>query len=135
MSDLTFSVKRVFPGTEAQKKVGIHATFSMSLLNDEGVIAAFQDLKIMKSREGNFYIDSPFRTYEGKDDNGAPKTRKINYVKFFPEEKNWTKQDAIVAMVLAELEKPREEQPKKEVPNTATKPGSKPSTPRSNMPW
>jgi hypothetical protein len=105
MSDLTFKITRLFAGTENQKKVGIHGTFNLDMSNDDGIVVSFKDLMLRQSREGKYYIESPFNTYEGKDKEGNPKTQKNNYVRLFPEEKNRSKQDALVQMVLEELNK------------------------------
>lgn len=103
MSNFNFKVTRLFPGTENQKKVGIHATFNLDLCNDDGIIVSMKDLMLRQSREGKYYLESAFKTYEGKDKEGNAKTQKTNYVKLFPEEKNWSKGDAVVQMVLEEL--------------------------------
>ncbi len=110
MSDLTFKITRLFAGTEKQKNVGIHAKFNMDILNADGIIATVKDLMLRQSREGKYYIESPFSTYSGKDKEGNPKEQKSNYIKFFPEEKNWSKNDAIVQMVLTELNSPKKPQ-------------------------
>ena len=104
MSNIQFNVRKVFPGTDAQKKVGIHATFSMTIDGPDGIIASLNDMKLMQTRDGQYYIDSAFRQYDGKDrETGEPKKVKINYVRLFPEKQNWDKKDAIVKLVLNEL--------------------------------
>jgi hypothetical protein len=103
MSDITFTIRKVFSGSEAQKKIGIHASFTMTIDGPDGIIAQIQDMKLRQTRDGKYYIESAFRTYQGKDKEGNEKEQKLNFVKFFPEEKNWSKQDAIVALVLSEL--------------------------------
>lgn len=103
MSDLSFAVTKLFPASDKQKAVGIHATFNMTMSNADGIIIDVKDMKLMQSKEGKYYIASAYRSYEGKDKDGNPKTINVNYVKFFPEEKNWNKQDAIIRLVLDEL--------------------------------
>lgn len=104
MSNIQFNVRKVFPGTDAQKKVGIHATFSMTIDGPDGIIASLNDMKLMQTRDGQYYIDSAFRQYDGKDrETGQPKKVKINYVRLFPEKQNWDKKDAIVKLVMNEL--------------------------------
>ena len=104
MSNIQFNVRKVFPGTDAQKKVGIHATFSMTIDGPDGIIASLNDMKLMQTRDGQYYIDSAFRQYDGKDrETGEPKKVKINYIRLFPEKQNWDKKDAIVKLVLNEL--------------------------------
>jgi len=115
---INFTIRNVFPGSSAQMNVGIHATFNMSIDGPDGVIASINDMKLMKSREGKYYVESPFRTYDGKDKEGNPKKVKINYIKFFPEQKDWDKQDAIVKLVLDQI---------------SNKP-NKPSTPNQSRP-
>jgi len=105
MSDINFTIRKVFPGTEKQKAVGINATFNMTIDGPDGIIANVNDMKLMKSQEGKYYVDSPFRTFDGTDPDGKPKKVKINYIKFFPEKEHWDKQNAIVNLVLAELQK------------------------------
>lgn len=138
MSDINFTIRKVFPGTDAQKNVGIFATFNMTIDGPDGIIASVNDMKLMRTKDGNkYYVESPFRTYDGKDKEGNLKKQKVNYIKFFPEEKNWDKQDAIVRLVMAEL---TEAPPKPAA--TASKPAaSKPApakvAPKTNSvePW
>ncbi len=127
MSDLVFKIGTLFVATEAQSKIGIKATFNMTLENSDGILLAANDMKLMQSREGTYYIESAFRSYDGKDKEGNPKKMKINYVKFFPEKKNWDKQEAIIRLVLDELEK------KKQSGNTYGN-QAKPSQPASPKP-
>lgn len=103
MSDITFTIRKVFPGSEAQKKIGIFATFNMTIDGPDGIIAAINDMKLRQTRDGKYYVESAFRTYDGKDKEGNAKEQKLNFVKFFPEEKNWSKQDALISLVLTEL--------------------------------
>jgi hypothetical protein len=106
MSNINFTVRKVFPGSDAQKNVGIHATFTMTIDGPDGIIASLNDMKLMQTRDGSYYIDSAFRSFEGKDkETGAPKKIKVNYIKLFPEKENWDKKDAIVKLVLDELGK------------------------------
>jgi hypothetical protein len=133
MSDISFAIRKVFLGTEAQKKVGIHATFSMTVDGPDGIIAAFNDMKLMQTRDGQYYIDSAFRTYEGKDrETGEPKKIKISYIKIFPEKQNWDKKDAIVKLVLDEIGNT----PQRTQKTTGSSSSSPPSTtaPQSD-PW
>lgn len=103
MSDINFTIRKVFQASEKQKAVGINATFNITVDGPDGIILALNDMKLMKSKEGKYYVDSPYRSYEGKDKEGNPKNISIKYIKFFPEEKNWDKQDAIVRLVLDEI--------------------------------
>lgn len=100
-----FGIRYARHGSAKQKEVGIYGTFSMTLDIPEGILCSFNDMKLMKSREGKFYIQSAFRKYDKPDENGKMVSRRVEYCKFFPEEKNWPKQDIIVQKVLAELEK------------------------------
>lgn len=118
MSNIQFNVRKVFPGTDAQKKVGIHATFSMTIDGPDGIIASLNDMKLMQTRDGQYYIDSAFRSYDGKDrETGEPKKIKINYVRLFPEKQNWDKKDAIVKLVLNELGNAPARKPAAAAPN------------------
>jgi hypothetical protein len=112
MTNFEFKVTKLFPGTENQKKVGICATFSMNIENSDGVLVSMNDMMLRKTKEGQYYIESPFRTYEGKDKSGNAAQKKVNYVKIFPEQKNWGKQDALVGLVLDELNNPKNNSPR-----------------------
>lgn len=130
MTDFKFNIRKVFPGTEKQKNVGIHATFSMTMDGPDGIIVAMNDMKLMKSRDGDYYIDSAFRSYDGKDrETGQPKKMKINYVKLFPEKENRDKRDAVVKLVLAELENAPASAPRQQAPARAS------STAPNDEPW
>lgn len=116
MSEINFVITKAWPGSEAQKKVGIHATFNMNVEGPDGVVLSVNDMKLMTSKEGKYYIDSAFRTYDDKEGN----KKKINYVRFFPEKKDWDKQDAIVRLVLDQI--------KSAAPSPGTKsPAAKPA--------
>lgn len=139
---INFTIRNVFAGSPAQINVGIHATFNMTIDGPDGIIASVNDMKLMKSREGKYYVDSAFRSYDGKDKEGNPKKVKINYIKFFPEEKNWDKQDAIVKLVLDALpakgapaaNKPQQtQQNNNNNRNNYTKPAAAKAT--NNEPW
>ena len=118
MSNIQFNVRKVFPGTDAQNKVGIHATFSMTIDGPDGIIASLNDMKLMQTRDGQYYIDSAFRSYDGKDrETGEPKKVKINYIRLFPEKQNWDKKDAIVKLVLNELGNAPARKPAAAAPN------------------
>jgi len=104
MSNINFTVRKVFPGSDAQKNVGIHATFTMTIDGPDGIIVQLNDMKLMQTRDGTYYVDSAFRSYDGKDkESGEPKKIKVNYARLFPEKQNWDKKDAIVKLVLDEL--------------------------------
>lgn len=136
MTEFTFTITRVFAGSDAQKNVGIHATFSMNMSDSDGIIAAYDDLKLMRSKEGQYYIDSPFRSYDGKDKQGNAKKMKIHVVRFFPEQKNWAKKDAIVKLVLGELDKLATNPSPKQSSAPAEKRTDTPSSKTPNIsPW
>lgn len=106
MSNINFTIRKVFPGSPAQKNVGIHATFSMTIDGPDGIIVQLNDMKLMQTRDGTYYVDSAFRSYDGKDkETGEQKKIKVSYSRLFPEKENWDKKDAIVAQVIAELGK------------------------------
>lgn len=142
MSDINFTIRKVFQASEKQKAVGIHATFNITVDGPDGIIIALNDMKLMQSKEGKYYIDSPYRSYEGKDKEGNPKNVNIKYIKFFPEEKNWDKQDAIVRLVLDEIKNnpqgPRSSNTNSNS-NSANKAPAKPAAgkpaTKSNDPW
>ena len=101
MNNIDFKIVKVFAGTDAQKKVGIHATFTMTIDGPDGVIVQLNDMKLMQTRDGTFYIDSAFRSYDGKDkDTGEEKKIKVSYARLFPDKANWDKKDAIVKLVI-----------------------------------
>lgn len=128
MSNINFTIRNIFPGTDAQKKVGIHATFSMTVDGPDGIIVALNDMKLMQTRDGTYYIDSAFRSYDKKDKETGQMTKaKISYAKLFPEKQNWDKKDAVVKLVLDELQ------------NAGTKPQASAAAPKvapsKDMPW
>lgn len=125
MSEISFTVNRAFPGTEAQKKVGIHATFSIDINGPDGIIASVYDMKLMTTKEGKYYVDSASRQYTDKEGNN----KRLNYIKFFPEKQNWPMQESIVNLVLDVLNKNGTPAPAKKggnsyssTPKVATKP-------------
>jgi hypothetical protein len=99
MSDISFTVTRAWPGSDAQKKVGIHATFNITINGPDGIIASVNDMKLMTNKEGKYYVDSASRQYTDKEGNN----KRINYIKFFPEKQNWHMQDSIVNLVIDAL--------------------------------
>lgn len=131
MSNINFSIKKIFPGNDKQKSVGIYATFNMTLEGPDGIIAAFNDMKLMKNKSGEYYIAPPFRTYDGKDKDGNDKKVKVNYVSLFPEEKNWDKKDRITKLVLDELNNGSSET--KQQSNTSSAPKTQSTS--SKEPW
>jgi len=141
---INFTIRNVFAGSAAQMNVGIHATFNMTIDGPDGIIASITDMKLMKSREGKYYVESPFRTYDGKDKEGNPKKVKLNFVKFFPEEKNWDKQDAIVKLVLDQLPnkgtapaaaRPQQQQSQQQNNNRGNYNKPSPAKSTNNEPW
>mgnify|MGYP003637394645 CR=1 FL=1 len=129
MSNINFTIRKVFAGSPAQKNVGIHATFTMTIDGPDGIIVQLNDMKLMQTRDGTYYVDSAFRSYEGKDkETGEAKKIKINYSRLFPEKENWDKKDAIVNMVIEELGK---------LPAQAGRPAiatTKPASPSTSAP-
>jgi hypothetical protein len=98
MTTLDFRVKKVYPGTANQKNAGIYATFGIDIVVDEAVIASLADYKLCKSREGEMYIQSPYREYEKKGDQSGTK-QKIYFAKLFPNERDTTHVKAIIEQV------------------------------------
>jgi len=106
MSNIEFTVRKVFPGSEKQKAVGIHATFNMTIDVEDGILVSFNDMKLCQRKDGQWYVQSPYRKYKTNDkETGKEVERTIQFSKIWPEEKNWGKQDAIAEAVKRELEK------------------------------
>lgn len=104
----SFVITHVFPGSEKQKAAGIYATFNLNIDTDEGTVVAIKDLKLNKSpKDGKYYIGSPYREYQGKGENGAVENKKVHFIKLWPDQKNWPKQDQIVQLVLNKLNAPQ----------------------------
>lgn len=101
MSEINFVITKAWPGSEAQKKVGIHATFTMNVVNSDGIVLTVTDMMLRTTKENKYYIESPFRSYTDKEGNN----KKLHFVKFFPEKQNWNLQDSIVSLVLDEIKK------------------------------
>jgi len=123
----SFNITHVFPGSEKQKAAGIYATFNLNIDSDEGTVISVKDLKLNKSaKDGKYYIGSPYREYDGKDDNGNPEKKKVHFIKLWPEQKNWPKQDQIVNLVIQELKNGSGQKtsapPAAAAPKAATKP-------------
>jgi hypothetical protein len=95
---LDFVVKKVYPGTQNQKNAGIYATFGIDIVVDNDVIASLADYKLCKSREGEMYIQSPYREYEKKGDQTGAK-QKIYFAKLFPNDRDTTHLKAIIEQV------------------------------------
>lgn len=132
MSDITFTVTRAWPGNENQKKVGIHATFNITINGPDGIIASINDMKLLTTKEGKYYVESASRQYPDKEGNN----KRIHYVKFFPEKQNWHMQESIVNLVVDAL-KQNSPTGAKPAANTASKPktvATKPA-PSDNEDW
>ncbi len=104
MSNISIELDKLRPGTENQKKVGIHATFNINLKANDGVVAVLYESKLCQSKAGDWYIQGPYRTYSGKDDSGNTVDKKASYYRLFPEEKNGPKMSALVAAARKELD-------------------------------
>ena len=98
MTTLDFVVKKVYPGTQNQKNAGIYATFGIDIVVDDAVVASLADYKLCKSREGEMYIQSPYREYEKKGDQSGAK-QKIYFAKLFPNDRDTTHLKAIIEQV------------------------------------
>lgn len=103
----SFEITHVFPGSDKQKAAGIYATFNLNINFDgEGTVVALKDLKLNRSqKDGKYYIGSPYREYEGKAEGGGTESKKVHFIKLWPDKTNWPKQDQIVQLVQAELTK------------------------------
>ena len=100
---IEFVITHVFPGTERQKAAGIYATFNLNIKGPEGTLAALRDLKINKSKDGKFYIGSPYRTYNGRNKDGQQEEKKVHFIKLWPDKENWPRQDDIIKQVKQQL--------------------------------
>ena len=98
MTTLDLVVKKVYPGTQNQKNAGIYATFGIDIVVDDAVVASLADYKLCKSREGEMYIQSPYREYEKKGDQSGAK-QNIYFAKLFPNERDSTHLKAIIEQV------------------------------------
>ena len=136
MNSITFNVKKVFAGSEKQQNVGIYATFNMTIEAEDGILVSLNDMKLCKSKAGKWYVQSPYRSYEVTDKESHQKTtRRIQYAKLWPEEKNWGKQDMIVDQVRAALEENANKYPPK-TPTTQADTSTTPNTSSSsNAAW
>lgn len=104
MSDITFTTKWTKAGTDAQKNVGIMASFDLEMRMGNDLIMRARDMKLKRSKDGQYYIESAFREYDGKDkQTGEPKKQRVRFVELFPEERDGPKKEAIIRMVLNDL--------------------------------
>lgn len=103
----SFVITHVFPGSEKQVNAGIYATFNMDVVYQNDVVVALKDLKLNKSnKDGKFYIGSPYREYQGKGEGGATETKKVHFIRLWPNQKDWPKQDDIIKLVQQKLGSP-----------------------------
>jgi hypothetical protein len=121
-SVVKFTVRKVFSASEKQKAIGIHATFNMTIDGPSGIIASLNDMKLCQRKDGNFYVQSPYRVYKKRNEDGQEVDRKVQFVKLWPEEKNWPKQEPIVQEVLSQLQAKSspDVKPKEPVKSTST---------------
>lgn len=128
--NMSFVLGKVFIGTEKQRAVGIYGTFNMDITTSDGVVISVSDMKLCKSKEGQWYIQSPYREYEKKDQQGNTTKGKQYYVKFWPEEKNSDKKNALIEQVKREIEAiAKGGQPKQQAPAPRPAPVAKNSDP------
>ncbi len=102
---LEFKVKKVYSGTENQKRAGIYATFGIDIVVDDNVVVSLADYKLCKSRDGAYYVQSPFREYEKKGDTSGAK-QKIYFAKLLPNEQDGSYMTGIIEQVKRECESP-----------------------------
>lgn len=138
-NSINFTVRTAFPGSEKQKAIGIYGTFNMTIDGPDGIIVSLNDMKLMKSKEGKYYIRSAFRTYDTQNEKGETVPRRIEYAKFWPEQQNWDKQQVIVDAVLSALEQKGNDNRANSSNNSSNYQKSEratpASTPASNDPW
>lgn len=101
MTDFTFNIKNFFVGTEKQVAVGILGTFSIDVLVGDDVLLTANDIMLRKRRDGKKYIESPSREYTPK---GSDEKKRANYIRFWPDKKNWDKQEIIISLAEAAME-------------------------------
>ena len=130
MSSLDFQVKKVYPGTPNQRNAGIYATFGIDIIVDDTVIASLSDYKLCKSREGEMYVQSPYREYEKKGDSTGAK-QKIYFAKLFPNSQDNTHMKAIIQQVQRACEANANKPPQTSGaprPTTYNRPPAKPTS-------
>lgn len=99
MTNVTFKLGKLFPGSDKQKAVGIYARFSLDVVVGDETIITLYDMKLSKSKEGNWYINIPYQTY-----NSGGEDKKAHYYRLFPNEKNSPKMTSLVETAKRELE-------------------------------
>jgi hypothetical protein len=98
MTDINFVVKKVYPGTENQRKAGIYATFGIDVVVDNVTVVSLADYKLCKNKQGETYVQSPYREYEKKGAEPGAK-QKIYFAKLFPEDRDGLQVQGIIEQV------------------------------------
>tara|TARA_Y100000310_G_C20239661_1_gene604026 strand:- start:91 stop:489 length:399 start_codon:yes stop_codon:yes gene_type:complete len=106
MSNVSYEITRAWTATEKQRNVGIYGTISLDVVIDGKTVISLNDFKLRKSREGKWYVESPFRTYKTKDrDTGEEKDGKQYFYKMFPKKEDWGLQETVVSLARDAVEK------------------------------
>ncbi len=81
-------------GTDNQKGVGIHATFTLNLRNADGVIVTLEDVRLRKTKDKDeWYIEGPYTEYTKADGTKG----KRHYYRVWPDRTNFSRRDPLVA--------------------------------------
>ena len=93
---IEFEITDLYPGSVAQKNVGIFASFTLNLKTSDGIVVALHDMKLKKRKEQDiWYMESPFSDYTNREG----EKRKRHYSRVWPEKENWPKQEPLIKMV------------------------------------
>lgn len=121
-----FEIVNMYPGTDAQKKVGIYGTFELNVYIGGVHAITIADMKLRKTKDSEvFYVESSYGTY--KDKQGVEKKR--HSVRLFPQKENWDKQKIVTELALAALETAKNK------PANRTQAQAAPQSSSSNDAW
>lgn len=81
-------------GTDNQRGVGIHATFTLNLRNGDGVVVTLEDVRLRKTKDKDeWYIEGPYTEYTKAD---GTKGKRHHY-RVWPDRTNYSKRDPLIA--------------------------------------
>lgn len=114
---ITFEIEYFREGTEKQKAIGIHATFTVNIRTPDGILASLSDVRLRKKMDSDeWFIEGPYTEYKDKDG----KNRKRHFYRVWPEKENWNKQDILTAKAKSMLGKPAPEKRQQPAPSAST---------------
>ncbi len=99
---LNIKIENVKKGTDNQVAKGIHAKFNMDLYGDDNVqFITLKNLTLRKTRQGTWYIQPPYETWQDRENN----QKKSYFFYLYPDSDDRdAKLSGIVSKVVAMLD-------------------------------